>query len=125
MLTKKTTKETEYENKSSLYEPKLKLIEKEEINSEIHKRCKGRSGTFFIQGLNSCTPQRGFPVRIRNFPKCRYNTTTGFSVSKTRGSGRVGILTNGFRMNDLRSSTNICTLDPVMRRSYQDDLNDV
>ena len=30
----------------------------------------------------------------RNFPKCYYKNTTGFSVSKKWGNGRAGILTN-------------------------------
>ena len=90
---KKTTTETEYENKSGSWKLKLKLTEKEEIDSEIHRRCPGRSGKFLIQGPNSCTPQRGFPIGRRDFPKYRYSTITGFSAFKKQASGRVEILT--------------------------------
>lgn len=98
MLTKKTTTETEYENKSGSWKLKLKLTEKEEIDSEIHRPCPGRSGKFLIQGPNSCIPhpQRGFPIGRRDFPKCRYSTTPGFSAFKKQASGRVEIFTNGF-----------------------------
>ena len=92
-----------------MYEPKLKLLEKDE-NSKIHKRCQGRSGTFLIQGPNSCTPQRRIPIGRRNFPYVATILTLALLCPKS-GAVVEWFSLMDLVMNDLQSSTNICGLN--------------